>query len=1449
MSIVDTLGETAGNLIEPVAEGIGEAVEPVAPALDFVGLGEEPLFGPTPRDLFGALGQGVRDAVMNSAAGIVPATAGIASAGGDLSTREKLLFGGLLTAGTIGAGRQAYGAWRRTRVPLWSNLTASAAPAKRSLPSGVAELAGLGVRLGDTDDVLDLALHRPGMRGRTARILAAPTPIDQAHELARFTARKPETDPRVLRLRGLLDEYEASHPDPDSAIQDWTIFDALDEGDRISRNQFGKRIKGLFSRALNGEELSTAEWDELSSQLQFTGRALDGFHDDLTIGYTGRLESLLLDGGEPRPLVSIAPIDPTRRVFESPLLRAARLKQLNPRQYAEQGIQNIVETFLAGWDDRSARRLGKPPVLPAALKLGPDWYQDAHNRIWGLARKSDVGRKRLTAIVSLSSAATDWEVNIDLAKRIDDVIVGTKGVKDRDFQAWLRDGVFPDASRKRKDTRWVYAGRTAAQHQALFDRVRADLGDIKVSEKDLKKMLRLAVESPEEVFLSTTGRKQKNFYLNLLQPDLEAPVTVDRHAFDIFWGFDSGVPDRPIDDAIGFSESSYNVISDAYRRAAKELSSQLQLEHELLPNQVQAVAWEAWKIQKAAHDGSWGTGNPWRLPGPDGAESESFRALVGDESVLVPSGITSAPGEILDVLKLPAGSKGLQVFGAGTVVTGVNEAATFHARDLVPTVRDPKTGRQFWTKVAPAELDDWAHLDASLADSHAVVEELPKEFTHWRTRQEAIVYDDEGGPLPAIFGVDDPHTPKPVRIGPINRSGRKMSVARLDPADLTDAATAQQQLDDTAWAIVTDTGSPKTNTEMLEKIRRAGYAPIRLAGEDKAWIVFGPEPNEAARWSKQTVYVNTGEITDVRPKTPDPQVLVDEINKNGGFTYDPRSGKFATTGVAVAQVDSPEAVFDLDDFTREALEEWVEENAVALGRRGAHIGGWVEDDKVYLDVSEVVPRSADGSHMETVVRKMRRANQKAAFDLDALDEVPNPDYVEGGARTVAPWRLKALDGSEIEVVPPREYGSREFDRGELGRPVRYLLPIRPERSHLISRYADDLERSGRKNLVVYSQHSSIGGFEPATEHYYTNGVSTRLVRSRTKVLGEPNAVRVHVRPTQWLPERAPQVAPEGHRLDPNLEFTERQNGTVLIDAGEDLSGAVTNAVNLGHRFGHGNVRIKTPEGELGMHRPQEVTPKQLATTDVVRLGGERTKFASDFSTDAFALDGQVRIQRTLSDRKQLDPRAEAAITTAVESVVSEYPELMDVWQLPGVRFADLGDAGGGFRTFGAIVGKEGYGSAVNLQEFRWANVDTLVKDMENLVAKGHFPKSTAGKTMEATVAHELGHLVHFTVQILQTGKRVMGRPPLLDTGKVGPALNGQIDQDLWQLVQRVGEGRIKRDLSKYAAKNLNELVGEAFAEVYIGGGQSAVAREVVDIVNRNLAPYRQGRWRSAPRRA
>ena len=82
------------------------------------------------------------------------------------------------------------------------------------------------------------------------------------------------------------------------------------------------------------------------------------------------------------------------------------------------------------------------------------------------------------------------------------------------------------------------------------------------------------------------GLKTRSFYVNIADPLDDTTVTIDRHAYDVALDLKNAENDR-----LSLTPKRYEAFSVAYRGAARTLG--------ILPSQVQAVTWVAWRSRWA----------------------------------------------------------------------------------------------------------------------------------------------------------------------------------------------------------------------------------------------------------------------------------------------------------------------------------------------------------------------------------------------------------------------------------------------------------------------------------------------------------------------------------------------------------------------------------------------------------------------------------------------------------------------------------------------------------------------------------------------------------------------------------------------------------------------------------------------------------------------------------
>jgi HPt (histidine-containing phosphotransfer) domain-containing protein len=129
--------------------------------------------------------------------------------------------------------------------------------------------------------------------------------------------------------------------------------------------------------------------------------------------------------------------------------------------------------------------------------------------------------------------------------------------------------------------------------------------------------------------------------------------------------------------------------------------------------------------------------------------------------------------------------------------------------------------------------------------------------------------------------------------------------------------------------------------------------------------------------------------------------LKNAVEKGGGFTFDPRTGSFVKEGGFMVGGVPGQKGMAVEKLTAEALNRFMQDNADLLSREGMMFGGWFDDGKFYLDVSERVPDEA------AAMALIKQRGEKSAWNLDKMEELRNPDVTEavsagGGLAAEAP---------------------------------------------------------------------------------------------------------------------------------------------------------------------------------------------------------------------------------------------------------------------------------------------------------------------------------------------------------------------------------------------------------------------------------------------------------------
>lgn len=109
------------------------------------------------------------------------------------------------------------------------------------------------------------------------------------------------------------------------------------------------------------------------------------------------------------------------------------------------------------------------------------------------------------------------------------------------------------------------------------------------------------------------------------------------------------------------------------------------------------------------------------------------------------------------------------------------------------------------------------------------------------------------------------------------------------------------------------------------------------------------------------------------------ELAAELLETNGGFTLD-SDGQSPSEGYAVAIYPDAEEI--VTDATPGRIREYITKWSDVLARDArAHLGGWVDAGRVYLDLSAVIPDLADA------LRIGREFAQIAIFDLATFTEI------------------------------------------------------------------------------------------------------------------------------------------------------------------------------------------------------------------------------------------------------------------------------------------------------------------------------------------------------------------------------------------------------------------------------------------------------------------------------
>lgn len=733
---------------------------------------------------------------------------------------EKFLLSGAIAAGGFMSARHYFGASKLEAGLAEREAIQAATPSR----SQVALDIGLKERYSPSTVEGEAVRQRwPGVTARTADVLGAKDYRGLAYHLTDLS--NPD---EVGRAAGIIDDYSTRLADVDPSLRfgaaqgDWAKLQTAIDGKLIVGDRNGDLMK-LWKQFRQAPSSMTPEQAvALQDYVQRLGDITRGIIEpDMTFDLASKVTQIDLSPTGVEIHVS-SPHGWSDGRSENAAVRSARLKELNLRAMTAraEGILNYL--LDKGLEDPDKY-----------LERSDHWYGNVAAEI--SSRLASVQERhpwldveRFTAAVSLTSEATDWDQNIPMAEAALDMLLKVPAEDSEKFQTWLAGGLLEPSESKRFERLFkdLHDDVTAKEATKLWrDRQAAAKVEWKkippasrpafssyftekspgnfLSTQDLKKVMRLATSTGSEIFASMPGApKQKSFYLNMLDPTNPDPVTVDRHAYDIFLGLASHSDFKGLE-GLNLSESNYEIIADVYRKVAAQRG--------LLPNQVQGTTWQTWRVMKdewgyISHNWEDGRG-PFRLPELDGSPNVVWETLNGRPNGALKDIYSVMPERLVWVTGgtgsgpyiLPDGSAGLAMrhtrevadqyrtlrpaitrqdgvslylAGAPRRVDNVSTVENDLQRSLRPGYVTERSSADAWGGTHPAE-----------ANTQLVVFEVPEDGRVPDEFQDRLV--SSGEPVVADEPSGIPEGLRPVSIDEFVRARRFLNEAKVQKGGTT----------------------------------------------------------------------------------------------------------------------------------------------------------------------------------------------------------------------------------------------------------------------------------------------------------------------------------------------------------------------------------------------------------------------------------------------------------------------------------------------------------------------------------------------------------------------------------------------------------------------------------------------------------------------------------------
>ena len=105
--------------------------------------------------------------------------------------------------------------------------------------------------------------------------------------------------------------------------------------------------------------------------------------------------------------------------------------------------------------------------------------------------------------------------------------------------------------------------------------------------------------------------------------------------------------------------------------------------------------------------------------------------------------------------------------------------------------------------------------------------------------------------------------------------------------------------------------------------------------------------------------------------------LYNSILENGGLTYNVYRNQKTISGYATAMNCTNERIISFDKFNEREIFNYIKDNSNALKHDKINFGAWIDNDKVYFDLSVV------NDNFEETKLMAEKYNQLAFFDLNS----------------------------------------------------------------------------------------------------------------------------------------------------------------------------------------------------------------------------------------------------------------------------------------------------------------------------------------------------------------------------------------------------------------------------------------------------------------------------------